>query len=62
MSSVAAREQGIGVGTATELPITPPAELPDPDLSENAVTVLERRYLVKDEELRPIETPRSLFW
>ena len=62
MSSVAAREQGIGVGTATELPITPPAELPDPDLSENAVTVLERRYLVKDEELRPIETPRALFW
>ncbi len=62
MSSVAAREQEIGVGTAIELPITPPAELPDPDLSENAITVLERRYLVKDEELRPIETPRSLFW
>ncbi len=44
------------------LPGTPPLELPDPDLSENALTVLERRYLVKDDELRPIETPRELFW
>jgi ribonucleoside-diphosphate reductase alpha chain len=42
--------------------VTPPAGLPDPDLRENAITVLERRYLVKDDELRPIETPRELFW
>ncbi|MFQ6099076.1 MAG: ribonucleotide reductase N-terminal alpha domain-containing protein, partial [Armatimonadota bacterium] len=40
----------------------PPAHLADPDLSENALTVLERRYLVKDENLRPVETPRELFW
>ncbi len=46
----------------TVLPLNPPADLPDPDLSENAITVLERRYLVKDEELRPIETPRELYW
>jgi ribonucleoside-diphosphate reductase alpha chain len=45
-----------------ELPVMPPAELPDPDLSENALTVLERRYLVKDDEMRPVETPRELFW
>ncbi len=44
------------------LPGTPLADLPDPDLTENAVTVLERRYLIKDDELRPIETPRELFW
>ena len=44
------------------LPGTPPADLPDPDLTENATTVLERRYLIKDDELRPIETPRELFW
>ena len=44
------------------IPTTPPAELPDPDLSENATTVLERRYLVKDDDLRPVETPRELFW
>ncbi len=49
-------------GRTTELPVTPPAELPDPDLSENAITVLERRYLVKDDELRPVETARELFW
>ncbi|MGD2218330.1 MAG: vitamin B12-dependent ribonucleotide reductase [Gemmatimonadales bacterium] len=49
-------------GRGVELPVTPPAGLPDPDLRENAITVLERRYLVKDDELRPIETPRELFW
>ncbi|UCC83188.1 MAG: vitamin B12-dependent ribonucleotide reductase [Gemmatimonadota bacterium] len=49
-------------GREIELPVAPPAGLPDPDLSENAITVLERRYLVKDDELRPIETPRELFW
>src|SRR5437867_4177346 len=32
------------------------------DLSPNAVTVLERRYLVKDDQGRPIEGPEDLFW
>ncbi|MFQ5968768.1 MAG: ribonucleotide reductase N-terminal alpha domain-containing protein, partial [Acidimicrobiia bacterium] len=50
------------VATDQALPIAPPAELPDPDLTENAVTVLERRYLIKDDHLRPVETPRELFW
>jgi ribonucleoside-diphosphate reductase alpha chain len=49
-------------GREVELPVTPPAELPDPDLTENALTVLERRYLVKDDAMRPVETPRELFW
>jgi len=31
-------------------------------LSSNAVTVLEKRYLVKDEAGRPVETPEDLFW
>jgi ribonucleoside-diphosphate reductase alpha chain len=31
-------------------------------MSENALTVLERRYLVKDDDLRPVETPLELFW
>ncbi|HEX6668119.1 MAG TPA: ribonucleotide reductase N-terminal alpha domain-containing protein, partial [Gemmatimonadales bacterium] len=31
-------------------------------LSPNAVTVLEKRYLVKDDGGRPVETPSDLFW
>ena len=31
-------------------------------LSENAKTVLERRYLVKNEAGKPIEEPEDLFW
>jgi ribonucleoside-diphosphate reductase alpha chain len=32
------------------------------DLSPNAVTVLERRYLVKDDHGTPVEGPEDLFW
>ena len=43
--------------------IDPPADLSDPCLSENAVTVLERRYLRRDGDSgEVIETPRQLFW
>ncbi|MGH7644731.1 MAG: adenosylcobalamin-dependent ribonucleoside-diphosphate reductase, partial [Gemmatimonadales bacterium] len=31
-------------------------------LSANAITVLERRYLIKDEQGRPAEPPEELFW
>src|ERR1700747_549608 len=31
------------------------------DLSTNAVTVLERRYLIKDDQGRPVERPEDLF-
>jgi ribonucleoside-diphosphate reductase alpha chain len=34
---------------------------PDPKLSENALRVLEKRYLKKDDQGRVIETPRELF-
>jgi ribonucleoside-diphosphate reductase alpha chain len=30
-------------------------------LSANAITVLEKRYLIKDDSGRPVETPRDLF-
>jgi len=31
-------------------------------LSPNAITVLEKRYLVKDDAGKPVETPSDLFW
>ena len=30
-------------------------------LTKNAVTVLERRYLKKDEQGNPVETPEGMF-
>ncbi|MBI5364249.1 MAG: adenosylcobalamin-dependent ribonucleoside-diphosphate reductase [Planctomycetes bacterium] len=43
--------------------IAPPRALPDPDLTENARTVLERRYLKKDPATGKVcETPRELLW
>src|ERR1043165_9095072 len=32
------------------------------DLSSNALTVLEKRYLVRDELGKPVETAADLFW
>jgi ribonucleoside-diphosphate reductase alpha chain len=32
------------------------------NLTENAITVLERRYLKKDTEGKIIETPKEMFW
>jgi len=31
-------------------------------LSPNAITVLEKRYLIKDDAGKPVETPSDLFW
>ncbi len=31
-------------------------------LSANAVTVLEKRYLIKDDQGKPVEQPEDLFW
>jgi ribonucleoside-diphosphate reductase alpha chain len=39
--------------------VTPKGTL---DLSTNAITVLERRYLMKDDQGRPVERPEDLFW
>ncbi len=36
--------------------------LPDPKLSENSLTVLNRRYLQKNSEGKVIETPKQMFW
>lgn len=42
--------------------VDPPADLAEPDLTDNALTVLERRYLIRDDHGAVIETPRQLFW
>ncbi|MEE9206970.1 MAG: vitamin B12-dependent ribonucleotide reductase, partial [Gemmatimonadota bacterium] len=39
-----------------------PTELSAPQLTENAGTVLARRYLKKDDTGEPIEEPRDMFW
>ena len=31
-------------------------------LSQNARTVLEKRYLIKDKTGKPVETPEEMFW
>ena len=61
-------ESGIPVDSDNEnpekkrLPYIPPDELPEPKLSENAITVLKRRYLKKDDSGRTIESPKEMFW
>jgi ribonucleoside-diphosphate reductase alpha chain len=43
--------------------LDPPSELIEPELSENARKVLERRYLKKDPDSGAVaETPRQLLW
>jgi len=43
------------------LPSTPPTTIPA-ELSQNARTVLQKRYLVKDKAGKPTETPEEMFW
>ncbi|MBM3898655.1 MAG: vitamin B12-dependent ribonucleotide reductase [Gemmatimonadetes bacterium] len=42
------------------LPVTPPAT--PATLSQNARTVLDKRYLVKDKSGKSVETPEDMFW
>jgi ribonucleoside-diphosphate reductase alpha chain len=39
-----------------------PHDLPLPKFSENALTVLRKRYLLKNEEGLPVEEPWEMFW
>src|SRR6266545_1060466 len=47
--------------TAHEL-LRPPADLPEPRLTRNAQTVLERRYLHRKDGGEPLETCAGAFW
>ncbi|MEQ1891455.1 MAG: ribonucleotide reductase N-terminal alpha domain-containing protein [Planctomycetota bacterium] len=43
--------------------LDPPAHLPEPALAENAIAVLQKRYLKKHPETGAVvETPRQAFW
>ncbi len=46
----------------TEATTSLPQDLPLPQLSENALTVLQKRYLTKNDEGLPIEEPWEMFW
>jgi ribonucleoside-diphosphate reductase alpha chain len=46
----------------SRIPLSPPSDLQAPELSANALRVLERRYLLKDSEGNIQETPKGLFW
>ncbi len=49
----------------TKVPAVPamPEDLPEPKLTENSRTVLQNRYLAKDETTGEVcETPKGLFW
>jgi ribonucleoside-diphosphate reductase alpha chain len=56
-SALAPAVGGGGVDTDTT-----PSDLAEPRLTSNALTVLARRYLIKDDSGEPIEEPRDLFW
>ncbi|MBL8863586.1 MAG: vitamin B12-dependent ribonucleotide reductase [Planctomycetes bacterium] len=64
MKTVRQAEPRTDVDALAELEsLAPPADLPDPDLTENATTVLSKRYLKKDATTGKVcETPRELFW
>ncbi|MDP8229421.1 MAG: ribonucleotide reductase N-terminal alpha domain-containing protein, partial [Candidatus Electryoneaceae bacterium] len=52
-------ETAVETASLFDVPID---HLPEPVLSENAITVLERRYLKKNSDGKVIETPKEMFW
>ena len=40
----------------------PPKDLPEPNLSENAVYIAKTRYAFRDEKGEPKESPKEMFW
>src|SRR5688500_19813628 len=50
------------VNVATELRASVPADLPDPNIAPNAMKVLEKRDLGKDQQGKVVEDARQMFW
>ena len=58
----ATRMQNSGAQTGANQLEPTPTDLPEPLLNENALTVLAKRYLKKDDTGQPIEEARDMFW
>lgn len=41
---------------------SPPTDLPEPQLTDNALAILDDRYIKKDDNVQLLETPKQLFW
>ena len=50
------------VNVTTELRSSVPADVPEPKITPNAMKVLEKRYLGKDQLGKVVEDPRQMFW
>lgn len=40
----------------------PPADLPEPQLTDNAISILNDRYVKKGDQQELLETPKQVFW
>ena len=45
-----------------EVPFTIPKDAPQPSFADNAISVLERRYLIKDNKGTVLEEPKDMLW
>lgn len=61
LAEKAEREKMTTTDSTPRTPSTSAPEASTPSLTRNAITVLERRYLAKDKDGKPIEAPEDLF-
>ncbi len=61
-SSVIKDSESLESNTDLSNPFSIPKNLPKPQLSENSLIVLKKRYLKKDDNANPIENAEDMFW